>query len=549
MNQRWPCLILLLAVLAACAPTPITPAPDLPSPTPTPTPTAVPPSPTPPPTPQSEIVILLPELPDTLNPLYARSWSARAAQHLYLGGLWRLDDRLDPVADIALTVPALDNGGVSIDGHTLTIHLRSDAAWSDGQPITADDVIFTYEMARAESNTVPTRFPYDSAVRSVVALDAQTVQITFVEPFAPWAATVFPFILPRHVLEPVYAQEGTLDGAAWNRAPTVGSGPYVYAGEDSGDLLFDANPFYWQGRPTTDRVRLRAHTDPAARWAAITAGSADMAAFLWPEPLPNLLPPDNVRLLTSPSGYVETLYFNLDPRYGHVALQDARVRAALAQALDRQALCQALSASRAQPALSLLSGTVFEDPATASLSASLVEANRQLDDAGWRDSDGDGIRDREGTPLTLRYAAPPREGGPELLAAMLQAVGVGIVTVQEQQPWENPAAWDLAQWAEQPAGYPDPDDPRWLCVEARPGGHNPAGVCSEELDGLLIAQAHTVDPDERAALLFQVQALARSQTLWVPLCRWEDIWAIRADLEGPQPWRGAPLWNIGTWQP
>jgi peptide/nickel transport system substrate-binding protein len=403
-------------------------------------------------------------------------------------------------------------------------------------------------MARAESNAIPSRFPYDSATRSVVALDAQTVQITFAEPFAPWAATLFSFLLPRHILEPVYAQEGTLDQAAWNRAPTVGSGPYVYGGEDGGDLLFDANPLYWQGRPAIDRVRLRAAAAPAARWAAMTAGSADMAAFLWPEPLPDLIPPDNVRLLASPSGYVETLYFNLDPRSGHPALQDARVRAALAQALDRQALCQALSASRARPALTLFSGTVFEDPTTALPSASLVEANRQLDDAGWRDSDGDGIRDRQGIALTLRYAAPPRQAA-DPLVDMLQAAGVGVLVTQEQQPWENPAAWDLARWAEQPAGYPDPDDPRWLCVEARPGGHNPAGVCNEELDGLLIAQARTVDPDERAALLFQVQALARAQALWVPLCRWEDIWAARADLEGPQPWRGAPLWNISAWRP
>ncbi|MBN1953431.1 MAG: peptide ABC transporter substrate-binding protein [Anaerolineae bacterium] len=543
--------LLFLLALVACTPLPITPAwitPTLaPLPTPSPTPDLPPPVSTPV---DRQIVVLLPEPPDSLNPLYSRSWSARATQGLFLAGLWHQDQRLDLLPELAAEIPSLNNGGISADGKTMTIRLRADLTWSDGYPLTADDVLFTYEMALAPGNHLPSRFPYDAAVETVVVLDPQTVQVVFSTPFAPWPTALFPFILPRHVLEPVFALDGTLDRAVWNRMPAVGSGPFCYAGQEDEELVLDANPLYWRGRPGIDRVRVRAVPDPVLRWAAVTEGQADLAPFLWPQvPFP-LSAPDGVQLFFSPSGYVETLLFNLDPRSGHPALQDARVRTAIVQAIDRGVLCRSLQSGRAEPAASLLSGTVLESPAQDVSSASVDAAARQLDDAGWRDTDGDGIRDRAGTPLAFRFVVPA--AGPERTAVveMLAAVGIGTwqLSPASPEPWNDPNSWDLAQWAEQPAGYPDPDDPRWLCVEARPGGNNPAGVCDEELDRLLAAQAATADPGERAGLLFQIQQLAREEGWWVPLCRWEDQWAVAEQLVGPSPWRGAPFWNVYQWE-
>lgn len=172
-----------------------------------------------------------------------------------------------------------------------------------------------------------------------------------------------------------------------------------------------------------------------------------------------------------------------------------------------------------------------------------------LDEVGWRDTDGDGIRDRAGISLTLRYAAPPgREAAQAVVAQTLRGLGIGVETVVRERLWEDPTAWDLAQWAGQFSGYPDPDDSRWLCAEARPGGQNPAGVCDEALDGLLLAQAAATDPEERASLLTELQEVARREVWWLPLCRWDDFWLVRSDLSGPRPWRGAPFWNIGEWQ-
>jgi len=519
------CFLFALLLSACAAVTPSPPARDpLSALTPVPTPA-----------PARELRILLPEWPQTLSPLQARSWSARALQDLFLVGLWRVDDRLEVWPELAAGVPTRASGGISADGRVLTVRLREGLFWSDGQPLTADDLVFTHEQAAARGV-----FPHDSLVESVVALDNRTVQVTFTRPFAPWPTMLFPFVLPRHALE--------ADGDGWNRAPTVGNGPYTFAGEDGGALVFVANPRYWRGSPAIQRVRVFAQPDARARWTVMAFGDADVSPFMAPDGLPQREPPEGTALIVSPSGYVETLLFNLDPRRGHPALQEARVRAALATALDRESLCAALTAGRAVPATSLYSGTRWESPAPAA-SPSVREAARMLDEAGWRDADGDGIRERAGITLTLRYAAPPGRGAAQAaLAQTLRKLGIGVEAVTLERPWEDPVVWDLAHWAGQPSGYPDPDDARWLCVEARPGGENPAGVCDETLDRLLTAQAYAPDPDERAAILIEIQEMARREAWWVPLCRWEDLWLVRSDLAGPRPWRGAPFWNIGEWQ-
>jgi len=514
----------------------------MPPPTPPPSPTPEPtPSPTEPaPQPVREVVIALPEPLDDLNPLYARSWSAWAVKDLFLAGLWHLDGGLSPHPELATQVPTRANGGISDDGRTLTIHLRPEAAWSDGQPLTVDDLIFTYQMAVAEGNGVTSRFPY-TAVESITSPDAHTLQVRFRQPFAPWPSTLFPYVLPRHILEPVFAREGSLDRAVWNRLPTVGSGPFVLVGADDGEWVFEANQHYWRGRPAVQRVRVFTSPQPEERLAAVAAGLADLAPVLWSEPAAPVEPPSGVRSIAAPSGLVETLFLNLDPRTGHPALQQEEVRQAIARALDRQRLCGLLW--QAEPASSLWAGTLFEDPTLGT--APSGDSARLLEEAGWRDGDGDGIREREGVRLVLRYAVPAgrvdRTGVQAAVEEMLEAVGIGV------EPAGVEGGWDLAEWAQQPAGYPDPDDPRWLCVEARPGGTNPAGVCDEELDRLLYAQATTADLDERAALFYQIEALNRERVWWVPLCRVMDLWAVGDATGGLRPWRGGPFWNAWEW--
>ncbi len=149
---------------------------------------------------------------DNLNPLYTNQWFTAITYQLWDCYAWVYDDKNVPVPVLVTEMPSAENGGISEDGKTITLKLRDDIAWSDGEPITADDFVFTYDMYMDPNNTVASQSPYDQ-MESVVAADPQTVVITFTEPFAPWAATLWHGIIPKHVLQPVFEADGNLNAA------------------------------------------------------------------------------------------------------------------------------------------------------------------------------------------------------------------------------------------------------------------------------------------------------------------------------------------------
>ena len=166
---------------------------------------------------------------------------------------WEFDENNEPFPRLVTEIPSIENGGVSADGRVITMHLRKDIKWSDKTPLTADDFIFTWQMAVSPKNAVSTSYPYDK-VESITAPDPQTVVVTFTDPFAPWLATLWHGILPAHILKPVYDAEGTIDNADWVKKPTVGCGPYLLAEWESGSFArFVRNENYWGTPAKIDR--------------------------------------------------------------------------------------------------------------------------------------------------------------------------------------------------------------------------------------------------------------------------------------------------------
>jgi peptide/nickel transport system substrate-binding protein len=161
---------------------------------------------------------------DNLSPLYSDMWFVWVTWQLWNAWAWEFDEKNIPFPKLVTEIPSTENGGISEDGKVITVKLRDDIQWSDGEPITGDDFIFTYEMAVSPSNTVASAYPYDK-LEKVEAPDPQTVVMTFTDPFAPWQATLWHGILPAHILKPIYDAEGTLDNADWLTNPTVGCVP------------------------------------------------------------------------------------------------------------------------------------------------------------------------------------------------------------------------------------------------------------------------------------------------------------------------------------
>ena len=499
---------------------------------------------------------------DTLNPYYTNMWFSEITHQIWNAWAWTFDDENNPVPVLVSEMPDLDNGGISEDGKVITMKLRPDLQWSDGTALTSEDFKFTYEMITNPANSVATTYPYD-VVTSIETPDPQTVVMNFDEPLASWMGTLWQGLLPAHVLRPVFESEGNINTAAWNSAPTVGCGPFVFDSWESGSFTrFVANDNYWLGRPKLDEVFIRFVPDDASQIAALIAGDGDLGTFFAYSDVPTL-EEAGIEVFKVYSGYNEGWYYNLHPEKGHPALQDRRVRQALAMAFDRFSLNRDLLLGLTEPAVTDWDNMPYVDPALEPWPYDPEKANQLLDEAGWVDSNGDGVRDQDGVELVLKYGTTTREVRRDTQAVaqqQLAQVGVKLDLLNYDSDiffggYEEggPAATgelDMFEYSATP-NYPDPDVAEWLCSEI-PSDESPSGLnwmylCDEELDRLFRLQAAQVDYEERQQTFYQITRHIFEEAYWVGLWQDPDLWGIAEELDNVKISGANPFFNILEW--
>jgi peptide/nickel transport system substrate-binding protein len=547
----------ILALLASCKPTatPTTPPPAAPTAAPTAPPPTQPPA-------RKVATFIWTQEPDVLNPLYTNMWFSSITQQIWNCWAWDFDDQNNPHPVLVKEMPSVENGGISADGKVITLKLRDDIVWSDGTPITSEDFVFTYEMTMNPKNTVASTHPYDK-LEKVEAPDPKTVVMTFKEPFAAWQATLWHGLLPAHILRPVFEKEGTIDNAEWNRAPTVGCGPFVFKEWESGSFIrFVANENYWLGRPKIDEIFIRIVPDDASQVAALKAGDGDLGTFIAYSDIPTL-EQAGVHMVKVFSGYNEGWYFYLHPEKGHPALKDVRVRQAIALAFDRFSVCKDLLLGLTKPPATYWANTPWQDPTLEPWPYDPERAKQLLDEAGWKDTNGDGVRDKDGVELVLTLGTTTREIRRDVQAvAQQQLAQVGIkleLANADSDIFFNsygeggPCAtgqYDIFEYSTTPQ-YPDPDTADWLCSEI-PSDENPSGVnwqsvCDEELDGLFKLQATQVDPAERQQTFHKITRLIYEKVYWLGVWEDPDIWAVGPRLKNVRLSGATPFFNIVEW--
>jgi peptide/nickel transport system substrate-binding protein len=510
--------------------------------------------------------------PDNLNPLYTTMFFALITRDFWLKGLWSFDENNQPVPELAAEIPSTENGGVSEDGKTLTIKLRDDITWSDGTPLTSEDFVFTYDMIMSDSNVTQTRYPYEDYVASVEAPDAQTVVVNFNEPFAAWLTNIFSGspsagqgVLPKHILQPVFDAEGTIDTAEWNKAPTVGVGPFVFSEWESGShIIFKANP-NWINPPKLEQIFIRIVPDDAAQEAAIIAGDTDIGVFLSSDQIEKLEAGGNVDVVAVASGYSEGWFLNVNPDTAHPAMLDVNVRKAIALATDRFTIVNDLLDETVNP----VNATFWDNnpPYNSDLEPypyDPEEAKRLLDEAGWVDSNGDGTRDKDGVELVLRYITNDRELRKNVQAVVQQQwslVGIGAELENHSSDvyWNGyndngPQAqglYDIAEYSSV-GSFPDPDaSSNWFCDQIssaeNPDGANWQGYCDPEMDELLNQQATTLDINERIELYKQIQQKMYDEVIYIGMWKDPDLWSLNSRLQNIKLSGASPFWNAHEW--
>jgi peptide/nickel transport system substrate-binding protein len=504
---------------------------------------------------------------DTLNPLYTNMWFVSVLYPIYMCQPWWFDDQNKPIPNMVTEIPSSENGGISEDGRTITLNLRDDIQWSDGTPITSADFKFTYDMLLADSNAVASRSPYD-LIESLETPDERTVAVTFQEPYAPWLASLFSgisgiTIVPAHILQPVFEAEGTIDTAEWNKAPTVGCGPFVFDEWESGSFTrFVANENFWLGRPKLDELFFRFVPDDASMIAALVAGDGDVGTFFAYSDLPQL-EAAGVTILNSFSGFNEGWYFNQHPEKGHPALKDVKVRQAIALAFNREKLVQDLLLGRTGVAATDWDNSPWVDPSIEPWPYDPERAKTLLDEAGWVDSNGDGTRDKDGVELVLKYGTTSREVRQDTQAVAQQDLAQVGITVDLQSfdsdiffasyAEDGPSAnfsLDIIEYSDSP-DFPDPNAVVWLCSEIpsdeNPAGVNPTGLCDEELDGLFQKQATQVDFAERQQTLYQITKYIYENVLWLGLWEDPDLFGFSDRMLNVKMSGATPFFNIFDW--
>jgi peptide/nickel transport system substrate-binding protein len=312
-------------------------------------------------------------------------------------------------ADFAVT-PGLAESWASDDGRTWRYTLRDGLKWSDGTPLTAEDIAYTINRSRDEE-----WLNYTSTVANLEAEapNATTLVVTSKvdDPRLPGLSI---YVVPKHVWEKVPADEiGTyaaLDG--------VGSGPFTLTEWKKGQFWrMEANPNFWRGQVAIDEVVFRVFRNADAMVAALRSGEIDAAHNVPASSFADLETEEGIVAVAGEQGGFDYLVLNSydgePPRSDafdapHPALTDPTFRQAIAHAIDKETLVERVLNGIATPGTTMSPSPnpawIPELTEEETFEFDLDKANQMLEDAGYTDSDGNGIREYEGEDIVLRYA-------------------------------------------------------------------------------------------------------------------------------------------------
>ncbi len=571
MLRKWSWIVLSLVVAASVALSgcgtnpPVAEQPTAPQPN-NPAPTHAP-EPTKPPEPK-QVTLSLGSNPESMNPLYASTWYSEVVFDMLLLPLWNIDDEGKYHMELAQELPTVENGGVSADGLTVTIKFRPDANWTDGTPVTADDAVFTYEMTMNDKNGVFSRYPYDTYVSGMKAIDAKTLQITLSSAYVDWPTNFFvgsSRIIPKHILQPVFDKDGTLDNAEWNRTASVVNGPYTLTEWVSDDhLAFAANDKYWRGRPKIDTMFIRVFPDRQAALAAMQSGQIDIGSYIVGSEIPALKETNNFDFPSSPNGYIYTIFENTDPKTAHPAMTDPKVRRALALAIDRQLIIDKIYNGIYTIPATYWDDTVYDNPNLKPYPFDPAQAKALLDEAGWKVG-ADGVREKNGKKLELRYVYISGDETSDTLVVtiqqMLSDVGVklNIVPNTEEVLWASytdngelsHGNFDLTHWSDGMWYFPAPSTSYFLCSERPtndyPSGYNWFGICDPDLEKLFSVADVESNQQKRLDDYHQIGQIMYDKTYIIPLRSDPDVWAVSKRLTNIKFSGVDPLMFVYEW--
>jgi peptide/nickel transport system substrate-binding protein len=494
---------------------------------------------------------------DSLNPYSGVAVASYEAWTLEYDTLLNLSsDGLKAVPELATDVPK-----VAKDGLTWTYHLRNDVKWSDGTPFTSADVVYTLERMKKEewSNFVT----FVSGFTSITAPDKYTVVIKTDKPDPR-----MPYI-PVYILQKKqWSQVSTKDVGTFSNSHMVGTGPFQLVTFKKGQYVkFKANPNYFDGAPHIDQIVFKLYDNDEAMVGALKNGEIDASNDIPGALFKSVKADPSMTAVQADDGSFSMLTLNTEADgkskvgNGNAALQDRRVRIAIAHAIDKQTLVDKVLKGYGKVGQSMnvaLAPRWNLDPVKDPYKFDIKEANQILDDAGYLDTNHDGVREMPGggKPINLRYDI--RSGSSieapdaSYISGWLKQIGIKttIKTVSEDQltPIENAGTFDMSTWGWTPFTDPDAQLSYLTCGQvpktSDDGAYNDAFYCNKKYDQLYQDQRSQMDETKRIADVKEMQQIFYDDVPYVVMFRASSLQAYNHDrFTGftPVPDPGGPV--------
>lgn len=526
----------------------------------------------------STLKLLYWQAPTILNPHLSTGFKDTEASRITLEPLASFDNEGNLIPFLAGSIPTVENGGVAEDGKSVTWKLKQDIKWSDGTPFTAEDVVFTYKFISNPDVGAISAGDYEM-VESVEAIDNYTVKVNFKKANPAWSLVFVGggMILPKHIYE-------SYNGANAREAPAnlkpVGTGAYRVVDFQPGDtIIYEPNPEFRQAEQLGfERIELKGGGDAtSAARAVLQTGDADFAYNLQVEApvLDELAAAGQGKVVSIFGALMERIVINhSDPNkiapsgerssveFPHPFLSDRTVRQAFALAIDRDTIAEQLYGVAGKATPNFLVAPSEYVSSNISYEYDLERAKQLLDEAGWKDSNGNGIRDKNGTEMQLVFQTsvnPLRQKIQAVVKQGLQSIGVGVELKSidssvyfSSDPSSNETvehfSADLQMYF---TGNTSPDPTAYMNMtcdqipqqENNWSGDNHSRYCNLEYDRLWQEASQELDPEKRQRLFIKMNDILIEDVAVIPLVHRADVMAFSNSLTGYEP----TAWDVRTW--
>ncbi|HEX2077663.1 MAG TPA: ABC transporter substrate-binding protein [Longimicrobium sp.] len=484
---------------------------------------------------------------DDLNPLTFDNTQSYQVVHLLFRALARRDSTLSNY------VPDLLERWERPDANTVVLKVRPNLRWHDGRPVTAEDVVFTIQRQQ-DSATASPRQADVAAVTSVRAVDPQTVEVKLNRTGPSTLNALLEVIpVPRHLLENVDPAQMRFHQFSQN---PVGNGLFRFGQWQKGQqITLVANAEAPEGRPALDRIVIRVVPDATARLTQLMNGEGD-AMKVAPEQREQLQNARGVVLHTAAQVRPGWIAFNQQK----APVNDAAVRRAFLMAVNRQQIVQAQFGEQGTPALSPIAPGLREHSADVRPIPYDPNAARQtLEQAGWRDTNGDGIREKNGQPLRIDVevssADQMRKDMLIFMQQQLRQVGIDMqVREMERTSWverlrNRQFTASFWGWGWGPGVMGPNAEMLFHSRSIPPNGPNFAGYSNPRADALIDSILVENDTAKARGMWRQLEQQLIDDAVYAPIFLDPEFYAVHqrfanVRFRGPEWWEDVIFWSI-----